>query len=112
MVEKLFTDMSRALVALFLSFAQPPIPQPPQDKREAVVEKLFTDVYASLGRVEEALGQTKGEIYVWHFWGRYFFLPGGWAAAGWANGGARGRGGGGGSKWDAQGATGPTGTCR
>ncbi|EFJ48876.1 hypothetical protein VOLCADRAFT_90583 [Volvox carteri f. nagariensis] len=47
-----------------------------RDSREAAVEKLFTAVYTALGRVDEHLAQTRGEIYIWHFWGRYFFLPG------------------------------------
>jgi hypothetical protein len=27
-------------------------------------------------QVDESLTQSKGEIYIHHFWGRYFFLPG------------------------------------
>ncbi|KXZ48693.1 hypothetical protein GPECTOR_26g596 [Gonium pectorale] len=46
------------------------------DSREAAIEKLFTAVYSTLDKVDDNLAQTKGEIYVWHFWGRYFFLPG------------------------------------
>ena len=26
--------------------------------------------------MDESLTQAKGEIYIHHFWGRYFFLPG------------------------------------
>ncbi|GLC56641.1 hypothetical protein PLESTB_001129800 [Pleodorina starrii] len=47
-----------------------------RESREAAIEKLFTAVYTALGRVDEHLSQTRGEIYIWHFWGRYFFLPG------------------------------------
>ncbi|GIL64723.1 hypothetical protein Vafri_18610 [Volvox africanus] len=47
-----------------------------RDLHEAAIEKLFTAVYMALGRVDEHLAQTRGEIYIWHFWGRYFFLPG------------------------------------
>ncbi|GLI59386.1 hypothetical protein VaNZ11_001252 [Volvox africanus] len=47
-----------------------------RDLHEAAIEKLFTAVYTALGRVDEHLAQTRGEIYIWHFWGRYFFLPG------------------------------------
>ncbi|GIL77400.1 hypothetical protein Vretifemale_6863 [Volvox reticuliferus] len=47
-----------------------------RDAHEAVIERLFTAVYTALGRVDEHLAQTRGEIYIWHFWGRYFFLPG------------------------------------
>eukprot|EP00198_Chlamydomonas_reinhardtii_P008113 XP_001697450.1 predicted protein [Chlamydomonas reinhardtii] len=46
------------------------------ESREALVEKLFTTVYTTLAKVDESLAQVKGEIYVWHFYGRYFFLPG------------------------------------
>ncbi|KAG2489868.1 hypothetical protein HYH03_011670 [Edaphochlamys debaryana] len=46
------------------------------DKREAAIERLFTALYGTLGRVDEHLGQIKGEVYVWHCWGHYFFLPG------------------------------------
>ncbi|GFR45688.1 hypothetical protein Agub_g7103 [Astrephomene gubernaculifera] len=53
---------------------------PPRDEElhyhEARIEEIFSAVYSSLGRVDENLAQTKGEIYVWHFWGRYFFVPG------------------------------------
>ena len=33
-------------------------------------------IYATLARVEEMLEQTKGEIYIHHLWGHFFFLPG------------------------------------
>lgn len=57
-------------------------PGPMQDSHEAVIEQLFTSVYTTLARMDEHLSNVKGEIYVWHFWGHYFFLPG-TAPCGW-----------------------------
>eukprot|EP00798_Chlamydomonas_sp_ICE-L_P030402 gene30402-35407_t len=42
----------------------------------AHVEALFARLYSSLDKIEEMMPCTKGEIYIHHLWGRYFFLPG------------------------------------
>lgn len=47
-----------------------------QAAREAACEKLFSELYTLLARVEDSLSQTKGEIYIWHGYGRYIFMPG------------------------------------
>ncbi|GAX75211.1 hypothetical protein CEUSTIGMA_g2655.t1 [Chlamydomonas eustigma] len=39
-------------------------------------ERIYTSVYMTLMKVEEMMDQCKGEVYVHHLKGHYFFLPG------------------------------------
>jgi hypothetical protein len=34
-------------------------------------------VYTAMARVKELGALSRGEVYVWHFYGHYMFLPGG-----------------------------------
>lgn len=47
-----------------------------QAAKEAACEKMFSELYSLLARVEDSLSQTKGEIYIWHGYGHYIFIPG------------------------------------
>lgn len=45
------------------------------ESHDVQCEKVLTDIYQSMFKVKEQIGLAQNEIYVWHFWGHYLFLP-------------------------------------
>ncbi|GAX83155.1 hypothetical protein CEUSTIGMA_g10581.t1 [Chlamydomonas eustigma] len=46
------------------------------EKSREGAERLYASIYLTLQKVEEMMEQCKGEVYVHHLNGQYFFLPG------------------------------------